>query len=290
MRDYIIELSQEESYESRDYILERLTRFESRIKAALSSLPGSIFDKRLLSAIDKEKVAKFAYKFFIESIKSQNDIENSAVNQQVEIFFKRTFKKFKKQGDAPLPMWFHATEKIKATQTYGGVRFGKEKMPFEGIINSQQIEMSDEGTYGKGAYISSNDEKTYGPFLFAVDDWAVNGQGARIAVFDNRFSAQGNIFDSLYVAVQGKIQISKLNLAYVAAEDTQFEYAREIIEKSNCKMLLISRKASDYIHTVFDQVYKSGHVPLRVLPSRWFPVDEYTFVHPAFQEKRKIRS
>lgn len=283
-KEIVTELSKEEHTDSKQNILERLTRFESRILAVLAVIPRFQMDS-LRDRLNKEDIAKLAYQCFKKSIVDCGEgksieRDNENIILQVELFFRRTFRKFIKHGNAPLPMWFHATtdtkKKLNSKANYEPTE--SEKTPFKSMVNTRTLNITSDGTVAKGAYISSNDEKIFGTITFAFDNDAVKDKEAEI--FHPGYNP--TYPPPIYAAIKAPIKITKKKVAYIAADEGVYKYAEDVLKINNCKIPLISRKASDRICESFNQVFQSDVRPRRNFPDKWMESYGDNINHPAF--------
>lgn len=165
------------------------------------------------------------------------------VDQKVYDYFQKTLQKMQSGINVPLPDYFHAT-----------------RAGLEGIIASKSIIQSKTGVTGSGTYVSCNNEgdHSYGSHAFAIDESClVDTKG----IFRTGRHPQTNVFFSLWASVSKDIPVSEDSIAFIDTSVDDIPYVKNLLEKQNLNIEVVSRDTSEGILKIFDMVTRRRELP-----------------------------
>lgn len=158
----------------------------------------------------------------------------AGVDKKVSEYFQKTITKLQQGINVPLPDFFHATR--------GGL---------ENIIHTKTIQQSTSGAAGPGTYMSCNNEGHigYGPYAFAIDEGILVNTHAKF--FTGR-QPNGDVYFSLWAAVQKDIPILENTIAYIDTASNDVERVTALLKAQNLHIEVLDRSVSDAIRRIFD--------------------------------------
>ncbi len=165
------------------------------------------------------------------------------IDQKVYDYFEKTLKKLQSGINVPLPDYFHAT-----------------KAGLESIIASRTILQSKTGATGPGTYISCNNEGDhgYGSHTFAIDESClINTPGT----FRTGRHPVTNLFFSLWASILKDIPVTQETIAFIDTSADDIPYVKELLEKQNLDIEVVSRETAEAILKIFDTITHRRELP-----------------------------
>ncbi len=211
-------------YNGKDYLVNVVTIAEKqeRVEKAIQQFQATL---------EAEK------KWYVKEGLQQHPISAGA-DAKVHEYFQRTLVKLQQGINVPLPDYYHATRKHQ----------------LNGIVETQTIQQSMEGSAGAGTYVSTKNEgdNGYGPHAFAIDQSCLVDSRAQF------FAPQS---DKIWIAVKKDIPIKEETVAFIDTSLGDEPSVKAKLQEKKLNIQVVDRRTSERIQKIFELSTQRRELP-----------------------------
>lgn len=195
----------------------------------------------------------------------QTNPQQADTAQNIDAYFQYKIKELKEGKNPALPDYYHAT---------------KDKY-FNSIVKSHKLKQYF-APMGRGAYVSTNIENSYGPYAFALEAKAVHSYRAKYFIGFCTKKPEEN-YASTWIRVAHSITLKFRTVAHITTESAaECATMNARLKTLNFDVPVITRTASICIANLF-----SDEGAVRKFPTKWSRLHRYETFPPNIIESAR---